>query len=423
MDVQKFLQLIPNVFDFDSLESIESKKNDFSLILKNLNSTVNPYVLLLLNTAVSCLEDTEVYCEIVEKSCASLISSLQNNSSLMAYGIIDDKNIVLNDVNNSLDSFNCLDRVCLYEGDIQSFYQELTYLNTEEKIGLFYLNGNKSYREILLALMNIRTFLAEEAFIMISYTENQETKNAIADFQNFNNGNNVQELLIVNPETKSYDFMEQELVILLWQNNIINKQIKRINNQGLTKLNHATENDKKTLLHVGCGGYNPNALPQDFRGDDWVEIRLDIDPNVQPDIIGTITDLSGVPDNSVDAVYSSHNLEHIYNFEVSIALAEFKRVLKPNGFIMITLPDIQQVADYVASGNLENPLYISPAGPICAIDILYGLGTALARGNYYMAHKTGFTQETLTEKITQQGFQNVKVTKGKNLDLWAKGYK
>lgn len=79
---------------------------------------------------------------------------------------------------------------------------------------------------------------------------------------------------------------------------------------------------------MGCGPSNPNALPQDFRGDDWVEIRLDINPNVQPDIIGTITDLSGVPNNSVDAVYSSHNLEHIYNFEVPIALAEFKRVLK-----------------------------------------------------------------------------------------------
>ncbi|MFN9733006.1 MAG: hypothetical protein ACK544_03175, partial [Microcystis sp.] len=41
----------------------------------------------------------------------------------------------------------------------------------------------------------------------------------------------------------------------------------------------------------------------------------DINTAVNPDILGTITDLSAVPDNSVDGVFSSHNLEHIYHYE------------------------------------------------------------------------------------------------------------
>lgn len=45
--------------------------------------------------------------------------------------------------------------------------------------------------------------------------------------------------------------MEQELVILLYRNNVINKQIKRINNAGLTKLNQATENHKKNPSSCG----------------------------------------------------------------------------------------------------------------------------------------------------------------------------
>ncbi|WP_330205261.1 class I SAM-dependent methyltransferase [Cyanobacterium sp. Dongsha4] len=422
MDSQKFLQLIPSIFDFENLESIAYKKNDFSLILENLNSTINPYVLLLLNTAVSCLEEKEVYCEVLEKSGASLISTLQHNPQLMAYGIIDDETIDLDDINNLLESFNYLERTCFYEGDVTSFCEDLEYLNSEEKIGLFYLDGNKSYREILLALMSIRPFLAEEAFIMISHTENQETKNAIADFQNFNNANNIHELLVVNPETKSYSFMEQELVILLWQNNAINKQIKRINHQGLTKLNQATGDSKKTLLHVGCGGYNPNALPQDFRGDDWVEIRLDIDPNVQPDIIGTITDLSGVPDNSVDAVYSSHNLEHIYNFEVPIALAEFKRVLKDGGFVMFVVPDMQTAAEWVMRGEMEEPpLYQSPAGPVPALWMFYGMGTSY-HGMPYMAHKTGFTTQNLGKQLEENGFKDLKLIR-RSFDIVAYGYK
>ncbi len=422
MDSQKFLQLIPNLFNFDDLDAIASLKNDFSLILENLNSTINPYVLVLLSTGVNCLEEKEVYCEVLEKSCASLISTLQHNPQLMAYGIVDDSTINLDNINNLLESFNYCDRTCIYEGDIKSFCEDLQYLNSEDKIGLFYLDGNKSYREILLALMNIRPFLAEEAFIIIAQTENQETKNAISDFQNFNNANNLHELLVVNPETKLYPLIEQELIILLWQNNLINKQIKRINHQGLTKLDQATKNNKKTLLHVGCGGYNPNALPQDFRGDEWIEIRLDIDPNVQPDIIGTITDLSGVPDNSVDAVYSSHNLEHIYNFEVSIALTEFKRVLKDGGFVMFVVPDMQTAAEWVMRGEMEDsPLYQSPAGPVPALWMFYGMGTTYP-GMPYMAHKTGFTTENLGKHLGEAGFNNLKLIR-RSFDIIAYGYK
>lgn len=173
---------------------------------------------------------------------------------------------------------------------------------------------------------------------------------------------------------------------------------------------------------MGCGPSNPNALPQDFRGDDWVEIRLDINPNVQPDIIGTITDLSGVPNNSVDAVYSSHNLEHIYNFEVPIALAEFKRVLKNGGCVMFVVPDMQTAAEWVMRGEMEDsPLYQSPAGPVPALWMFYGMGTTYP-GMPYMAHKTGFTTKNLAKQLGEAGFNNLKLIR-RSFDIIAYGYK
>jgi len=180
--------------------------------------------------------------------------------------------------------------------------------------------------------------------------------------------------------------------------------------------------DRKLLLHVGCGAPNPNKLPEQFRSPAWQEIRLDIDPAVQPDLLGSITDLSAVATGSVDALYSSHSLEHIYHHEVPIALAEFYRVLKSGGQVVITLPNLQRVAEHVAQGNLEDPLYVSAVGPIAAIDILYGYGYDIARGNHYMAHKTGFTADTLTDKLRQAGFTNVTVTI-EDLNLWATAYK
>ncbi|QZZ19716.1 tetratricopeptide repeat protein [Leptothermofonsia sichuanensis E412] len=182
------------------------------------------------------------------------------------------------------------------------------------------------------------------------------------------------------------------------------------------------ETASKLILHVGCGPYNPEALPRPFRTADWREVRLDINPAVQPDIIGSITDLSAVPNDSMDAVFSSHNLEHIYAHEVPIALGEFYRVLKPGGRVIITLPDIQVVAEYVAQGKLEEPLYESPAGPISAIDILYGLRTDIAQGNHFMAHRTAFTGDSLSQKLQQIGFNRVEIQRD-HLNLWAIGHK
>jgi protein O-GlcNAc transferase len=178
----------------------------------------------------------------------------------------------------------------------------------------------------------------------------------------------------------------------------------------------------KIVLHVGCGAYNPKKLHPQFDRSEWKELRYDIDPNVNPDIIGDMTDMAAVSAESVDAIWSSHNIEHLYPHQVEVAFKEFLRVLKPDGFVFMTLPDIQAVAKHVAEGNLEETLYVSPAGPVAAIDILYGFRPSMARGNLFMAHKTGFTTKTLTQKLGQAGFRNVKVQNDK-LDLWAVGYK
>src|SRR5262249_28423134 len=121
---------------------------------------------------------------------------------------------------------------------------------------------------------------------------------------------------------------------------------------------------------------------------------------------------------SVDGVWSSHNLEHLYAHEVPLALREFHRVLKPGGVVLITLPDLQQAAAFVARGNLEGVLYTSPAGPISAIDVLFGHRASVERGNVFMAHKTGFTAQTLAQKLHDAGFVNVQV-KRDTLALWA----
>jgi Methyltransferase domain len=161
------------------------------------------------------------------------------------------------------------------------------------------------------------------------------------------------------------------------------------------------------VLHVGCGAYGREKLPPVFRHSDWREIRLDIDPNVSPDFVASITDMRVIPDGVIDAVYSSHNVEHLYPHEVPLALREMHRVLKATGLAFIQLPDLQEVARHIAEGKLEDALYVSSMGPISPIDILYGHRPSIADGNIFMAHRTGFTGETLGAALIKSGFAAV----------------
>lgn len=175
----------------------------------------------------------------------------------------------------------------------------------------------------------------------------------------------------------------------------------------------------KTFLHVGCGSKRKAQTTLGFNTPEWQEIRFDINPAVQPDVIGTMTDMKAVADGSVDAIFSSHNIEHLYPHEVPVALAEFLRILRPDGIAVITCPDLQSVCALIASNQLTKPMYQSPAGPIIPLDILYGHRASIQRGNLYMAHRCGFTRDVLNSTLKEAGFASVvTMARTQYFDLW-----
>ena len=177
----------------------------------------------------------------------------------------------------------------------------------------------------------------------------------------------------------------------------------------------------KKFLHVGCGPKRKS----DLKGfDTWEEVRLDIDPKVNPDILGSLTDMREANTGGFDALYSSHNIEHIFPHEVPIALKEFYRVLGDDGFVVITCPDLQSVGAALASGHLVEPLYESALGPISAIDIIYGHRALIANGNHFMAHKSGFTFPVLSVLFAEAGFaQTFGAAIPQNYEIWMIAFK
>ncbi len=182
----------------------------------------------------------------------------------------------------------------------------------------------------------------------------------------------------------------------------------------------------KNFLHVGSGRLKKEKTTPVFNTDEWAETRLDIDEDVNPDVIASLTDMSVVNDSSFDAVFSHHNIEHLYAYQVPIALREMSRVLNDDGFLVISCPDLQSVCAKVAEGEngLIETLYVSGLGPITALDILYGLRSSLEQGNHYMAHNVGFTKEILKNTLLASGFGSCFVVQfPPTYVLWGIAYK
>ncbi len=65
---------------------------------------------------------------------------------------------------------------------------------------------------------------------------------------------------------------------------------------------------------------------------------IDIDPGTGPDIVHDLTQSIPLPDDSTDIVVAGEILEHVYNSRGFIQ--EIRRVLKPNGYLIISVPNI-----------------------------------------------------------------------------------
>jgi protein O-GlcNAc transferase len=178
----------------------------------------------------------------------------------------------------------------------------------------------------------------------------------------------------------------------------------------------------RILLHVGCGKKNPDKIPKPFRGEDWREIRIDVNSAVEPDIVGSMTSMPDVASESVDAVLCAHSLEHLYAHQVPQALGEFWRVLRWQGQVLIVVPDLRQPAALIADGRLNHVMYESKAGPVTAYDVVFGFTRDIQAGTEFMAHRSGFVPTSLMDVMDAARFSGKKWMIVRT-DIWAMAFK
>ena len=135
-------------------------------------------------------------------------------------------------------------------------------------------------------------------------------------------------------------------------------------------------------LHLGCGCRN--------FGEDWVHIDGGDYEHLNHN------DIKKLPykDESVDLIYASHAFEYFDKDEAEEVLKEWKRVLCSGGTLRLAVPDFKSMTSLYLDGKSLNS-FIGP---------LYGKMKMKDKTIY---HKTVYDFETLSELLSNNGFENI----------------
>lgn len=101
-------------------------------------------------------------------------------------------------------------------------------------------------------------------------------------------------------------------------------------------------------------------------------------------------------DCSADLLANFHFIEHVYHWEAIHLVAEFYRLLKPGGLLIIECPDILKCARNLLKGHRDQ---------LC----MWGLYGDWGHKDPYMMHRHGYTPESLSALLKGAGFTGIKV--------------
>lgn len=129
---------------------------------------------------------------------------------------------------------------------------------------------------------------------------------------------------------------------------------------------------------------------------------LNIVPGEHVDFVGTCTDLSRFESGTVEAIYASHILEHLsYADELLPALREFRRVLKKDGLLQISVPDFEVLCRLFIDTRLDAAMRFH------VMRLVFG-----GQSDPHDFHKVGLTEEFLGDFLLTAGFREIRRVDG-----------
>lgn len=187
MDYQKFVEELPKLYENWGKDFLQPKANKFAEVLERIEGMTTANVMQLLNFAVECIEEDEIYCEVGCYQGSTLIGALLDHSHQLAYAVdnfteFDTEGGNQAKLAENLAQFNLNDRVLFCNQDFEEFFFDLKKIDPTTKIGVYLYDGAHDYRSQMLGLLLVKPFLAPRALIIVDDSNWSCVKQANCDF-------------------------------------------------------------------------------------------------------------------------------------------------------------------------------------------------------------------------------------------------
>jgi len=142
-------------------------------------------------------------------------------------------------------------------------------------------------------------------------------------------------------------------------------------------------------LNWGCGNWpEPGWINSDIKDGPGIEVSCDI--------------LEGFPleDGSIDYIASIHSLPEMSYPQLEPALVELRRVLRPDGVLRLSLPDLEKAI----RAYLDNDMgyFLIPDDDVRSLG-----GKMVVQLTWYGYSRSMFTFDYIEELLYRAGFQRV----------------
>lgn len=145
-------------------------------------------------------------------------------------------------------------------------------------------------------------------------------------------------------------------------------------------------------LNIGCDTHRIEGY-----------INIDLKEELKPDMVVDVTEGLPFENDSIEEIRMEHFLEHPFYIQVEPFLKECWRVLRPEGELIIEVPDILKICRLLLEG--KKTLQFCLTG-------IYG-GYADTKIDLPQMHKWGWTAETLKEILEKAGFEIMELGQGR----------
>ena len=149
-------------------------------------------------------------------------------------------------------------------------------------------------------------------------------------------------------------------------------------------------------INFGCGRntlegfYNIDAVRSELAPRDpelLFELRFDH---------GALVERTPLQDGCAEELHAYHLVEHFYRYDVDAVIAEWHRLLRPGGLLVLELPNIEAAARNLLANRNDQmsmwPLYGDPSWK-----------------SPFMCHRWGYRPETITALLADHGFKKIRI--------------